>query len=243
MLAKASAKLLLFFDIRKPYAYFFAFLRIFLKNRHLIDRNLPCAQIANKHPLHPILLLARARLYALMRYFFKKILYNLHIWHIFCTFAADFKNQPNFKHMKKSFWVIVMAMMAVVGMAQHHHSEPDGRGHRGGHHGHATRQEIRYIPCASAEQVAMALKTIENQSFDDKKLEIAKLCVTLAPFEVRDLARIVASFSFDDKRKEFLIYAYSNCCDPENYYLLRDSFSFRSNFDEMMEAVLPGYRR
>ena len=35
MLAKASAKLLLFFDIRKPYAYFFAFLRIFLKNRHL----------------------------------------------------------------------------------------------------------------------------------------------------------------------------------------------------------------
>ena len=89
----------------------------------------------------------------------------------------------------------------------------------------------------------MSLRTLESQSFDDKKLEIAKLCVTLASFEVRDLAQMASKFSFDDNRKAFLIYAYQTCCDRENYYLLRDAFSFRSNFDEMMETILPGYKR
>ena len=141
--------------------------------------------------------------------------------------------------MKKSIFVIMMALVSMVGMAQHHHIEPAGKHH----HGPAPRQEVQVIPCASHDQVAMSLRVIENQSFDDKKLEIAKLCVTLAPFEVRDLASIAAKFSFDDSRKAFLIYAYRTCCDPENYYYLRDVFSFRSNFDEMMEAVMPGYRR
>ena len=131
----------------------------------------------------------------------------------------------------------------MTGMAQQHHGEPGGRGHKGGHHGHEVRQEVRYTECARPEQVAMVLQVMENQSFDDKKLEVAKLCVSLAAFEVHDLATIAAKFSFDDKRKEFLIYAHQTCCDPERYFLLRDCFSFRSNFDEMMEAVLPGYRR
>ena len=143
--------------------------------------------------------------------------------------------------MKRYFLVCMMAMLAVVGMAQHHHGGP-GKGPKGGHHGPAPRQEV-YIPCANADQMGMALRAIESQSFDDKKLEIAKLCVSLAPFEVRDLARMAAVFSFDDKRKEFLIYAYYTCCDPENYYMLKESFSFRSNFDEMMEATHPGYQR
>lgn len=142
--------------------------------------------------------------------------------------------------MKRKLLVVVMAMIAVVGMAQHH----GGHQPKGGHHkGHEPRQEVRYVECASPEQVEMALRVIENQSFDDKKLEVAKLCATLVPLEVFDLARIAATFSFDDKRKEFLIYAYRTCCNPDSYYLLRDCFSFRSNFDDMMEAVLPGYRR
>ena len=138
---------------------------------------------------------------------------------------------------KRILLVVALVAASMVGMAQHHHEGP-GKGHRPAH-----RQEARYIPCANAEQTMMVLKTIENQSFDDKKLEIAKLCVSLAPFEVRDLAQMAAKFSFDDRRKEFLIYAYQTCCDPENYYLLKESFSFRSNFDEMMETILPGYRR
>ena len=59
-----AAKLLLFFDICKRLAHFFAFLRIFLKIRQPLDRKAPCAQIANKCPFWPFFSHTRARLYA-----------------------------------------------------------------------------------------------------------------------------------------------------------------------------------
>jgi hypothetical protein len=88
----------------------------------------------------------------------------------------------------------------------------------------------------------MALQVIDNQSFDDKKLEIAELCVTLGRFCTDDLARMAEKFSFDDNRKKFLIYAYNYCEDPQNYYSLKDVFSFQSNFDDMMDTVQPRRR-
>jgi len=131
----------------------------------------------------------------------------------------------------------------MVGMAQHHHGEPGGRGHHKDHHGPAPRQEVRYVEPSSPEQLAMVLRVIDDQSFDDKKLEIAKLSVCLGHFFVRDMVQMASRFSFDDKRKEFFIFAYRYCMDPENYYNIRDVFSFRSNFDEVMEATHPGYKR
>ena len=52
-----------------------------------------------------------------------------------------------------------------------------------------------------------ALNTLQNLSFDDKKLDIAKLCVVLGHFCVDDLARLAQVFSFDDNRLTFLIFA------------------------------------
>lgn len=137
--------------------------------------------------------------------------------------------------MKKYFVLLVAAFMT-IGMAA------QGRPH-GNHHGNQKPPRGRYIECASPEQINMAMHVLNQQSFDDKKLEIAKLCVTLGRFCVDDLARMAAVFSFDDNRLVFLTYAYAYCEDPQNYYALRDVFSFRSNFDTMMESIQPGYRR
>ena len=135
--------------------------------------------------------------------------------------------------MKRVLLVLMMALVTMSGMAQHHHDRHGDRGHGGRHH----------IECATREQMAMTMQVLEQQSFDDKRLEICKLCVTLGHFCTEDLARMAAKFSFDDNRLQFLIYAYDYCEDPENYYALRDAFTFRSNFDTLMETVLPGYRR
>lgn len=83
----------------------------------------------------------------------------------------------------------------------------------------------------------MSLQAIKNQSFDDKKLEIAQLCVTLGRFCTNDLERMARTFSFDENRKKFLSYAYYYCTDPQNYYTLRDVFEFRTNFDDMMDHL------
>ena len=120
------------------------------------------------------------------------------------------------------------------------HDRGPGREIRDGHERGSGRRQIE---CATREQMNLTLKVLEDQSFDDKRLEIANLCVTLGHFCVDDLARMAEVFSFDDNRLKFLVYAYDFCEDPQYYYSLRDSFAFESNFDTLMEKVQPGNRR
>ena len=135
--------------------------------------------------------------------------------------------------MKKLFFILLLALSTMTAGAQHRHDHhaPHGRGN-----------ERHRIECATHEQMSMVMHTLSQQSFDDKKLEIAKLCVVLGHFCVDDLARMAGTFSFDEKRLAFLIFAYDYCEDPQNYFALRDAFSFRSNFDTLMDNVHPGHR-
>ena len=135
--------------------------------------------------------------------------------------------------MKKLFFILVLALMTVTAGAQHRHGDRDS---------HDRGRGRNHIECATHDQMSMVMHTLGQQSFDDKKLEIAKLCVVLGHFCVDDLARMASVFSFDDSRLSFLTFAYQYCEDPQNYYDLRDSFSFRSNFDTMMDTVRPGHR-
>lgn len=127
-------------------------------------------------------------------------------------------------------------MMTIGMMAQppRHHDHDHYHGH-----GHASH---RHILCATPEQLSMTVHVIGQQSFDDKKLEIAKLAVTLGHFCTDDLARVATLFSFDDKRLTFLLYAYDYCEDPQNYPSLRDVFSFQSNYDELIRTIYPPRR-
>ena len=135
--------------------------------------------------------------------------------------------------MKKFFFILILALSTITAGAQHHHDHhaPQGRPH-----------DRHHIECATHEQMALVMQTLDQQSFDDKKLEIAKLCVVLGHFCVDDLARMAKVFSFDENRLKFLTFAYDYCEDPQNYYALRDVFSFRSNFDTLMDTVHPGHR-
>ena len=137
--------------------------------------------------------------------------------------------------MKRLFSILLLALVTIAVNAQHHPGHPGPQ--RDGRHGHPQ------ILCATHEQIHMTLHVLEEQSFDDKKLEIAQLCVTLGHFCVDDLARMAETFSFDENRLKFLIYAYDYCQDPQNYYSLRDSFSFRANFDTLMDTVEPRNQR
>lgn len=135
--------------------------------------------------------------------------------------------------MKKLFFILLLALSTVTAGAQHRHDHngPHGRG-----------PERHRIECATREQMNMAMHVMSQQSFDDKKLEIAKLCVVLGHFCVEDLARLAGTFSFDDSRLTFLIFAYDYCENPQDYYALRDVFTFRSNFDTLMDTVHHGHR-
>lgn len=141
-----------------------------------------------------------------------------------------------------------------------HHSEAYNEGYRDGyrdgqrdqqHNNHHGNQPGHHHPApapapvltANAEQVQWALQIIQKQSYDDKRMEVAKLCVVLCPFTTRDLGRMVDLFTMEDRKVDFLIFAHPYCPDKENYYFLRDKLRYRSDQDKLMERVQPGYRR
>lgn len=144
---------------------------------------------------------------------------------------------------------------------QHHdHNHDTHHGNPQGHHNpnqpghHNPNQPAHHQPTppppapapvymANAEQLQRALQVIEKQSYDDKRMEIAKLCVVLCPFPVRDLAKMANCFTMEDRKVDFLIFAHAYCPDKENYYMLRDVLRYRSDYDKLMERVQPGYRR
>lgn len=103
---------------------------------------------------------------------------------------------------------------------------------------HEPHREFKQ-PCATPEQLEAVMKALEAQSFDDKKMEVAKLCVFIGNFCTDDLARIARVFSFDESRLTFLIYAHPYCSDRERYPLLKDVFAFSSNYDKLLEATRP----
>lgn len=130
--------------------------------------------------------------------------------------------------MKRIIVIGLLCLSALVGMGQQMPPR---------HHHH------RHVPCLTPEQKELVMHTLRKQSFDDGKLEIAKLCVSLGTCCVSDLAQMAEVFSFDDNRLEFFKFAYSYCSDPENYPMLRDSFTFSSNFDKLMDYLYPKSRR
>ena len=144
--------------------------------------------------------------------------------------------------MKRLFFLLAAVILTAAAMAQ----APYGRNNDHHRHGDSHRRppmEQRYQDCASPEQMQAVMDALSGQSFDDKKLEIAKLCVTIGYFCTADMAQMATVFSFDDKRLEFFKYAYTYCIDKENYPTLRDSFTFKSNFDDLLDYIYPNLRK
>lgn len=151
--------------------------------------------------------------------------------------------------MKKLFILFAACMMTASMIAQqpygqthhpqpqvverHHHDDrrDDRHNHRHDHH------PAPPMPCATPEQMQMVMQTLKAQSFDEKKLEIAQLCVTIGHFCTDDLALMAGEFAFDDNRLFFLQYAYPYCSDPERYPALQECFAFRSNYDKLMQSI------
>lgn len=154
----------------------------------------------------------------------------------------------------KKYAFLLMACLASLGVvAQHHGSTPPPQSthydqHHDPHHHHNDPHHHQPTPppaprVANDEQVRWALQVLNKQSYDDKRMEVARLCVVLCPFPVRDLSRMASCFTMEDRKVDFLKFAYRYCPDPENYYRLRDVLRYRSDYDKLMESVDPHYRR
>lgn len=83
-----------------------------------------------------------------------------------------------------------------------------------------------------------ALKqTLSRESFDDKKLMIAKQAVRDNGATAAQVKELLQQFAFENNKLDLAKYAYQYVSDRKNYFVLYDSFTFNSNKDELARYI------
>lgn len=107
--------------------------------------------------------------------------------------------------------------------------EPDyGKPHHRAH---------RPITSMHPQDFNQLLRTIDNTSFDQTRMSIAKSAMAQHQMSTAQIAEVMQRFSFDSHRLEFAKFAYASCIDPQNYYQLSNQFSFESNARSLMNFI------
>lgn len=81
------------------------------------------------------------------------------------------------------------------------------------------------------------LTMLENESFDSKRLDQSKSYADKTQLSAQQIADINKKFSFDSYRLEWAKYAYAKCYDKANYFLLKSTFDFTSNYSALEDYI------
>ena len=81
------------------------------------------------------------------------------------------------------------------------------------------------------------LKVLKKESFDSARDKIARMIICGALLTSRQIADMAKTFTFDSNRYEFLLYAFGNCADPQNYYIAVNTLEYSSSRNNLMNAI------
>ena len=81
------------------------------------------------------------------------------------------------------------------------------------------------------------ITSLRRESFDSNKLKMAKNYATSSSLSAAQIAAISKEFDFDNNRLSFAKHAYTNCYDKNNYFLLKDTFEFTSNYNSLLDYI------
>ncbi|MCT4581389.1 MAG: DUF4476 domain-containing protein [Flavobacteriales bacterium] len=90
------------------------------------------------------------------------------------------------------------------------------------------------VGCPIPESSVQSIKSsIEDESFSDDKMNVAKQAIKNRCITVSQVRDIMSVFDFEDKKLEFAKYAYSRTYDVDNYYLVNKDFDFSSTKEDL----------
>ena len=78
---------------------------------------------------------------------------------------------------------------------------------------------------------------IENKSFDNTRLTIAKQALQSNDLTSMQIADLMNLMTFESTKLSLAKFAYRYTIDPENYYVLNDAFTFDSSIDELADYI------
>ena len=82
-----------------------------------------------------------------------------------------------------------------------------------------------------------ALRQIDNENFDERRLKLAKQIVASNPMSAKQIAQVCTLFSFEANRLDFAKYAYRHCVDKNRYFLIYGVFNFEASKDELYKFI------
>lgn len=94
-----------------------------------------------------------------------------------------------------------------------------------------------YYNVMSQHSFNQLIKTMNNASFDSRKMNIAKQVIQQNNFSTEQVIALVNQFTFDSSRLKLAKLAYLKTLDKENYFLVNNSFTFNSSVDQLNEYI------
>jgi hypothetical protein len=88
-----------------------------------------------------------------------------------------------------------------------------------------------------------AQSTINGQSFESNKLQVAKQVLGSNCMTSAQVAQIMQVFDFEDTRLQFAKFAYGRTFDIGNYFVVNNAFDFSSSVDELNAYIASQPRR
>ncbi|MFT5184446.1 MAG: hypothetical protein ACI84C_001577 [Flavobacteriales bacterium] len=87
--------------------------------------------------------------------------------------------------------------------------------------------------CLSQGEFNRILRAIDNACFDSDMLNVAKQATRNQHMTSDQVRIIVKKFSFESSRLNYAKFGFSRVVDPNNYYLVNESFCFSSSIREL----------
>lgn len=81
------------------------------------------------------------------------------------------------------------------------------------------------------------LLSLDKEGFDSNKLSKSKAYINKENLSAQQITDISKKFSFDSNRLEWAKYAYNKCYDKANYFLIKETFAFQSNYTELEKYI------
>lgn len=88
------------------------------------------------------------------------------------------------------------------------------------------------------QEFSQLVSVIKNESFDDARQLVLTTALNHRPIFVQQVSELLRLFSFEDKKLDIAINLYPSVIDTQNFYLLRDEFSFINNKDKLNDFLL-----
>ena len=93
------------------------------------------------------------------------------------------------------------------------------------------------VPFMKHADFRQAKTQIENESFDNSRLNLAKQIVSGNKMSATQITEICKLFSFENNALDFAKFAYQFCTEPNKYYLVNEVFKFDSSKRELIDYI------